>query len=166
MHPALIKALQNPPLAAGIACGALVGYSSTNLLDSACLATACGAVRAISTLLFDYPRSDRHIANMIAFANTRDPQRAQEIKILEKECQVAKRMYSANLGFCIGMTLGTCVAAPSLLSGIVRGFCMHSAGILSECLPVGWIKSRTVYEMRIEEGRLCCRKDGVPLSSV
>ena len=134
-----LDSLSHASLVAGVACGAMVGYTlsaSGDLLNNTLIAASCGISRAAQGIIFDNPLNDRILIKVAEQSAKYDEQKALELEALSTSGKISAVLYKANLGFGLGIALGTGGGAASLLSGILSGALVHAVGFFSEVLPV------------------------------
>jgi hypothetical protein len=103
-------------------------------LNNALIATmSCGVTRAACKIILDDPMTERLISYINA---THSAQRIVEINDLLKRRKISHIFYQGNLGFGLGIALGTGVSATSLLTGFFSGVLVHAVGFFAEILPV------------------------------
>lgn len=129
--------LSNASLAAGIAWGTIVGYtlncSSGDLLNNALITTSCGVSRAAGKVIFQDPLTHQIMCGVNL---TDDAQTASEMNDLAEKHKIFHALYQVNLGFGLGVALGSSTSETSLLTGALNGFLIYTAGFCAEIIPV------------------------------
>jgi len=128
--------LSKVSLATGIVCGTVVGYTlnpGDEFLNNTLIATSCGVTRAACKIILDDPIQEQLMSDINA---THNAQRVVEINDLLKRRNISHIFYQGNLGFGLGIALGTGVSATSLLKGFFSGVLVHAVGFCAEILPV------------------------------
>ena len=126
----LSSLIRHIPLATGIACGTVVGYtlsSSGDLLNNVLIAGSLGASRAAQRILIDKPLIEKNILQH------------------ETALNISNAFYQANLGFGVGIGLGTAGADSSLLSGFFKGSLTMIAGIYTEGFPMAAFGTKVIH---------------------
>ena len=145
--------------AAGIACGATVGYTlsaSGDLLNNVLITTSCGVARAASHVIFHNPLTKQLVINNNERATANNEQKVLE-KVLEqgallKKMNILHMLYKASLGFSHGIALGT-VGASEILTGTLNGALVYTLGFYAEVLPALALNKQPHIELFDERGK-------------
>lgn len=132
--------------AAGMACGATVGYTlgaSGDLLKNALITTSCGIAKAAAHVIFDNPLTkqlilthNEHVTLIGHGLPAEIEQKVLEKDALHKKMNIFHILKKASLGFSHGIALGTGGASETLIGGLVSGGIIYAVGFYAEVLPV------------------------------